>query len=156
MTPGAGMGMIREGTGGAAGTAEYGTTTGRARRVGWFDGVLARYTAKLNGVTSVALTRLDSLPALERIKVCVAYEVDGERVTTRPATRPAMERAKPLDEELQGWGQDVTHVRHLGDLHTEASQYRHSTAQLHGRTEDGIGGGQDRHRERLPSGGVTR
>src|SRR5690606_36505295 len=92
ITSGPEMEMLREGTGGAAGTREYGTTTGRARRVGWFDGVLARYTARLNGVTSVALTRLDSLSALDSIKVCVAYELDDERVSTLPATVRAMER----------------------------------------------------------------
>jgi adenylosuccinate synthase len=64
----------------------------RARRIGWFDGVLARYTARLNGVTSVALTRLDTLSHAERIKICVAYEVDGQRVMALPPTLSAMER----------------------------------------------------------------
>src|SRR5690606_18091415 len=138
------MEMLREGTGGAAGTGEYGTTTGRARRVGWFDGVLARYTARLNGVTSVALTRLDSLSALESIQVCVAYELDGERVTTLPATLPAMERATPIYEELPGWRQDVTHARHLGDLPTEARQYVRRIEQLIGVPVDMISVGPER------------
>ncbi|MPZ98303.1 MAG: adenylosuccinate synthase [Dehalococcoidia bacterium] len=124
------MEMLREGIGGVAGTAEYGTTTGRARRVGWFDGVLARYTARLNGVTSVALTRLDSLSAFERLKICVAYEVDGERVTTLPATLAGASKATPVYEEMPGWQQDVTDVRHLGDLPTEARNYVRRIEQL--------------------------
>ena len=145
ITAGDEMVMLREGTGGAAGTAEYGTTTGRARRVGWFDGVLARYTARLNGVTSVALTRLDSLSALESIKVCVAYELDDQRITTLPPTVNAMERAKPIYEELPGWGQDVTHVRHLGDLPTEARQYVRRIEQVLGVPVDMISVGPERH-----------
>ncbi len=145
ITSGDEMVMLREGTGGAAGTAEYGTTTGRARRVGWFDGVLARYTARLNGVTSVALTRLDSLSALESIKVCVAYELDDQRITTLPPTVNAMNRAKPIYEELPGWGQDVTHVRHLGDLPTEARQYVRRIEQILGVPVDMISVGPERH-----------
>ncbi|MBM3140335.1 MAG: adenylosuccinate synthase [Chloroflexi bacterium] len=114
---------LREGGGGAPDTREYGTTTGRPRRTGWFDGVLARYTARLNGVTSVALTRLDTLSGFERVKVCVAYELDDQRVTTLPATLEAALRVKPIYEELPGWQHDITHVRALGDLPTEARQY---------------------------------
>ncbi|MFA7248701.1 MAG: adenylosuccinate synthase [Dehalococcoidia bacterium] len=138
------MEMLREGVGGAAGTAEYGTTTGRARRVGWFDGVLARYTARLNGVTSVALTRLDSLSAFDRIKVCVAYEVDDRRVTTLPATLNEAMRAKPIYEELPGWNRDVTDVRTLGDLPTEARQYVRRIEQILGAPIDMISVGPER------------
>ena len=138
------MEMLREGVGGAAGTAEYGTTTGRARRVGWFDGVLARYTARLNGVTSVALTRLDSLSAFDSIKVCVAYEVDGQRVTTLPATLNETLRAKPVYEELPGWKRDVTDVRTLGDLPTEARQYVRRIEQILGAPIDMISVGPER------------
>jgi adenylosuccinate synthase len=115
--------LLREGGGGAPGTREYGTTTGRPRRTGWFDGVLARYTARLNGVTSVALTRLDTLSGFERVKICVAYELDDRRVTTLPASLDDANRVKPIYEELPGWHQDITHVRALGDLPTEARQY---------------------------------
>ncbi len=145
ITAGFEMEMLREGTGGAAGTAEYGTTTGRARRVGWFDGVLARYTARINGVTSVALTRLDSLSALESIKVCVAYELDGQRLTTLPPRLVDMERVTPIYEELPGWQQDVTHVRHLGDLPTEARQYVRRIEQIVGAPVDMISVGPERH-----------
>ena len=115
--------ILREGGAGAPGTAEYGTTTGRPRRCGWFDGVLARYTARLNGVTSVALTRLDSLSGFESVKICVAYELDGERVNTLPASLADTERVQPIYEELPGWQSDVTEVRALGDLPTEARQF---------------------------------
>ncbi len=138
------MEMLREGVGGAAGTAEYGTTTGRARRVGWFDGVLARYTARLNGVTSVALTRLDSLSAFDSIKVCVAYEIDDRRVTTLPATLTEAQRAKPIYEELPGWKRDVTNVRTLGDLPTEARQYVRRIEQILGAPIDMISVGPER------------
>ena len=138
------MEMLREGLGGAAGTAEYGTTTGRARRVGWFDGVLARYTARLNGVTSVALTRLDSLSAFDRIKVCVAYEVDGRRISTLPATLNETLRAKPVYEDLPGWNRDVTHARHIGDLPTEARQYVRRIEQILGAPVDMISVGPER------------
>lgn len=135
---------IREGGGGVAGTGEYGTTTGRARRIGWFDGVLARHTARLNGVTSVALTRLDTLSHAERIKVCVAYEVDGRRVTTMPPTLDAMERAQPIFEELPGWQADVSGVRHLGDLPTAARQYVRRIEQILGAPIDMVSVGPER------------
>jgi adenylosuccinate synthase len=145
ITSGGEMEMLREGLGGAANTAEYGVTTGRARRVGWFDGVLARYTARLNGVTSVALTRLDSLSALDSIKVCVAYELDEQRITSLPATIADMVRATPIYEELPGWKTDVTHVRHLGDLPTEARQYVRRIEQILGVQVDMISVGPERH-----------
>ncbi|PKN82733.1 MAG: adenylosuccinate synthase [Chloroflexi bacterium HGW-Chloroflexi-9] len=145
ITSGGDMEMLREGLGGAAGTAEYGTTTGRARRVGWFDSVLAKYTARSNGVTSVALTRLDSLSAFESIKICVAYEVGDQRVTTLPATLTDAARAKPIYEELPGWQQDVTHVRHLADLPPEARQYVRRIQDLMGVPVDMISVGPERH-----------
>ena len=139
------MEMLREGVGGAAGTAEYGTTTGRPRRVGWFDGVLARYTARINGVTSVALTRLDSLSAFDAIPVCVAYELDGNRVSTLPATAAEADRARPIYEELPGWKQDVTDVRAIGDLPAEARAYVRRIEQIIGAPVDMISVGPERH-----------
>ncbi|MEX2228192.1 MAG: adenylosuccinate synthase [Dehalococcoidia bacterium] len=144
ITEGGAMEMLREGLGGAPNTAEYGTTTGRPRRVGWFDGVLASYTARINGVTSVALTRLDSLSAFDRIKICVAYEVGDRRVTTLPATLADAARAKPIYEELPGWQQDVSDVRHLGDLPTDARNYVRRVEQLLGAQVDMISVGPER------------
>jgi len=136
---------LREGGGGVPGTSEYGTTTGRPRRTGWFDGVLARYTSRLNGVTSVALTRLDSLSAFERIKICVAYELDDERVTSLPASLQDANRLRPIYEELPGWQQDVSDVRNLGDLPTEARQYVRRIEQLLDAPVDMISVGPERH-----------
>jgi len=121
---------LREGGGGVPGTAEYGTTTGRARRCGWFDGVLARYTSRLNGVTSVALTRLDSLTGFDSVKICVAYELDEDLITTLPASLDDAQRLVPIYEELPGWSQDVSGVRNLGDLPAEARQYVRRIEQL--------------------------
>ena len=105
------------------GTAEFGTTTGRPRRCGWFDGVLARTTARLNGLSSVALTRLDVLEQFDSIKLCTAYELDGQRLTALPPSLAASLRVTPVYEEMPGWKQDISHVRTFGDLPKEARDY---------------------------------
>ena len=128
----------------AQGTGEYGTTTGRPRRCGWFDGVLARQTARLNGLTSVALTRLDVLSQFDRVKVCVAYELDGERVNALPASLAATTRLQPVYEELPGWKTEVTDVRKLGDLPAEARQYVRRIEQILGVPVDMISVGPER------------
>jgi adenylosuccinate synthase len=94
-------------------------------------------------VTSVALTRLDSLSAFDRIQVCVAYEVDGKRVSTLPATLNEALRAKPVYEELPGWKRDVTGARHLGDLPPEARQYVRRIEQILGAPVDMISVGPE-------------
>jgi len=128
----------------AQGTAEYGTTTGRPRRCGWFDGVLARQTAAANGVTSVALTRLDVLAQFDRVKVCVAYELDGERIDELPASLPRAMEAEPIYEELPGWRRDISHVRSLGDLPAEARQFVRRIEQIIGAPVDMISVGPKR------------
>ncbi|TMB96803.1 MAG: adenylosuccinate synthase [Chloroflexi bacterium] len=102
---------------------EYGSTTGRPRRCGWFDAVAARYSARINGLTSAALTRLDILDPLAAIKVCTAYEVDGKRTDTMPAGSAAMAQAKPLYEELPGWQHDTSACRRFKDLPSQARDY---------------------------------
>lgn len=129
---------------GAQGMGEYGATTGRPRRCGWFDGVLARYTSRLNGITSVALTRLDVLSQFDRIKICVAYEVDGQQVSTLPSTTKQSLIATPVYEELPGWRKDVSKIRKLGDLPTEALQYVRRIEQLVGAQIDMISVGPER------------
>ena len=129
---------------GAQGMGEYGTTTGRPRRCGWFDGVLARYTARLNGITSVALTRLDVLSQFDAIQVCVAYELDGERISTLPAAPAQANAVTPVYEELPGWGDDISGVRSLGDLPTTARQYVRRIEQLIGAPIDMISVGPER------------
>ncbi len=102
---------------------EYGATTGRPRRCGWFDAVAARYSARLNGLTGAALTRLDVLDRLPVIKVCTAYRIDGRTMETMPASAAALARAQPVYEELPGWRQDTSGVRRFDELPPEARAY---------------------------------
>ena len=111
---------------------EYGTTTGRPRRCGWFDGVAARYTIRLNGCQSISLTRLDVLDGFERLKVCVAYEVDGRRTETFPSTRVGLDNAVPVYEEMSGWQGDTSSCRHFDDLPAQAQEYVRRIEQLIG------------------------
>jgi adenylosuccinate synthase len=126
------------------GAGEYGTTTGRPRRTGWFDGVLARYTARQNGVTSVALTRLDVLSQFDRIMVCTAYELNGKRLNTLPASLQAMNNVRPVYEELPGWEGDVEGVRNLADLPSRARDYVRRIEELIGAPIDMISVGPER------------
>ena len=103
--------------------AEVGVTTGRRRRCGWFDGVIANYSARVNGLTDIALTKLDVLSAFDRIKVCVAYECDGKEYTTVPEHQSVFYHAKPVYEELPGWKTDITGCRHFEDLPKAAQDY---------------------------------
>jgi adenylosuccinate synthase len=82
---------------------EFGTTTGRPRRIGWFDAVAGRYSARINGMDSMIITRLDILDAFDSIKVCVAYEIDGKRTDKFPVDTVRLGRAKPVYEEIKGW-----------------------------------------------------
>jgi len=100
---------------------EYGTTTGRARRTGWFDAVLTRYAARINGLTSIAITKLDCFKDIKKIKLCVAYEIDGEQTKNFPLT--GLDKAKPIYEEMDGWCCDIADVRNYEDLPAEAKAY---------------------------------
>ena len=126
------------------GAGEYGTTTGRPRRTGWFDGVLGRYTARQNGVTSVALTRLDVLSQFDRLRVCVAYDLNGTRVTTLPASLYAMNNVQPVYEDLPGWGDEVTEARAMSDLPPNARAYVRRIEELIGVPVDMISVGPER------------
>jgi len=126
------------------GAGEYGTTTGRPRRCGWFDGVLARYTVRLNGLTSVALTRLDVLSQFDRVKICTGYDLRGETVTTLPPSLAEVAAAQPIYEELPGWGVDVSDVRKLGDLPAEARNFIRRIEQILGVPVDMISVGPER------------
>lgn len=103
--------------------AEVGVTTGRRRRCGWFDAVIANYSARVNGLTDLALTKLDVLSSLDRIKVCVAYECDGRRYTTVPEHQSVFYHAVPVYEELPGWKTDITGCRSYSELPREAKDY---------------------------------
>jgi adenylosuccinate synthase len=102
---------------------EYGATTGRARRCGWFDDVVVRYAARVNGLTGLAVTKLDVLDTLDRIAVCTGYEVDGERYTEFPADLELLERAVPVLEWTDGWKTDTSTARSLSDLPSSARAY---------------------------------
>ena len=102
---------------------EYGTTTGRKRRCGWFDGVIARYAAQINGLTDLVITKLDVLSELDTIKVCVAYEYDGHRYSELPSNQTAFHHAKPIYEELPGWREDITACRTFDELPANAQAY---------------------------------
>jgi adenylosuccinate synthase len=103
---------------------EFGVTTGRRRRCGWFDAVIARYSAEVNGLTDLALTKMDVLSAFDTIKVCVAYECDGKRYDYFPMQQSVMFHAEPIYEELPGWkGCDITNCRNFDELPENAQKY---------------------------------
>ena len=102
---------------------EFGATTGRPRRCGWFDGVLARYAARVNGLTELAITKLDVLDGLERIQVATSYHLDGREVTELPTDVETMQRCEPVYEELPGWQESTAAVREYGDLPLNARRY---------------------------------
>jgi adenylosuccinate synthase len=102
---------------------EYGTTTGRPRRVGWLDTVIIRYAARINSLTELALTKLDILSGLAEIPVCVAYEMNGRRVDHFPTDLTILAECQPIYETLPGWSEDVSQARTLADLPANARGY---------------------------------
>jgi adenylosuccinate synthase len=102
---------------------EIGTTTGRPRRCGWYDAVIVKYAAEVNGLTDLCVTKLDVLSSLETIKVCVAYEYEGRRYDTVPGSQTAFHHAVPVYEELPGWNQDITGCRSFEELPAAARDY---------------------------------
>ena len=103
--------------------AEFGATTGRRRRCGWLDLVVVRDSVRLNGLTSLSITKLDVLTGLERVKVCVGYELDGRRIESRPASLKKLARCKPLYEDLPGWKEDISSAKAVKDLPPQARNY---------------------------------
>jgi adenylosuccinate synthase len=102
---------------------EYGTTTGRPRRVGWLDGVLLRYSVRINGISELAVTKLDILSGLETIRLCTAYRRDGKTLTDLPFGPADLSPYEPVYEELPGWSEDVSAVRKWADLPSAARTY---------------------------------
>ncbi len=111
---------------------EYGTTTGRPRRCGWFDAVASRYSARLNGVTEVCLTRLDVLDSFPVVRISVAYELDGRRADGFPSTVEALERTTPVFEELPGWQQPTGDLRRYAELPANARRFVERVEELLG------------------------
>jgi len=112
---------------------EIGTTTGRPRRTGWFDAVASRYSASLNSVTEVALTRLDVLDPFPSIQVCTGYKIDGVMIDTPPASIAAFNSAEPQYEEMPGWQAESTSARRFEDLPKNAQRYVARIAELIGK-----------------------
>lgn len=102
---------------------EFGTTTGRPRRVGWLDTVILRHAARINTFTELALTKLDILSGIEPLPVCVGYKVDGKVLDYFPSDWQALERAEPIYETLSGWEEDITGARTLSELPLNAARY---------------------------------
>jgi adenylosuccinate synthase len=124
--------------------AEYGTTTGRPRRCGWYDAVIARYAARVNGVTDFVLTKLDVLTGLEQVPVCVAYDVDGTRHDEMPVNQSDFHHAVPILEYLPGWWEDITEARTLEDLPANARAYVQRVEELSGARISAVGVGPAR------------
>lgn len=123
---------------------EYGTTTGRPRRCGWYDAPIARYSARINGVTDFVLTKLDVLTGLKEIPVCVAYEVDGKRIDEMPVSQSDFHHAKPIYETFPGWSEDITGARRFEDLPQTAQDYVLMLERISGARISAIGVGPAR------------
>ena len=111
---------------------EYGTTTGRPRRVGWFDSVVMRHSRRVSGITNLSLNSIDVLSGLPIIKICVAYDLDGKRIDHYPASLEQLKRCKPIYEELPGWQEDITGCRSLDELPEAARNYVRRVGELVG------------------------
>jgi len=123
---------------------EYGTTTGRPRRCGWFDAVAVRYAARLSGVDALSLMMMDVLSHLPEINICTAYDLDGQRTTNFPGHAEDLRRVKPIYETWPGWETDVSHLRRLADLPIRARQYLDRVSELVARPIEVVSVGPDR------------
>ena len=123
---------------------EYGVTTGRPRRCGWFDAVIGRYAARVNGVTDFFVTKLDVLSGLEQVPVCVAYDVDGKRHTEMPMTQTEFHHAVPVYEFFDGWWEDLSEAREFGELPRNAREYVRSLEEMIGAPVAAVGTGPRR------------
>ncbi len=124
--------------------AEVGVSTGRDRRCGWYDAVIARYATRVNGLTEFFLTKLDVLSSWERVPVCVAYDVDGVRHDEMPMTQSEFHRAKPVYEFLDGWTEDLSGCRAFGQLPRTAQAYVQALEEMSGAPIWGVGVGPGR------------
>jgi adenylosuccinate synthase len=123
---------------------EFGVTTGRSRRTGWFDSVIARYAARVNGITDFFLTKLDVLSGLTTVPICVGYEVDGRRVDDMPMTQTDVHHAIPVYEEMPGWWEDISECREFSELPATARAYVERLEELSGARVFAIGVGPGR------------
>ncbi|HEV7935599.1 MAG TPA: adenylosuccinate synthase [Actinomadura sp.] len=123
---------------------EYGVTTGRDRRCGWFDAVIARYAARVNGITDFFLTKLDVLSGLDKVPVCVGYDIDGERCDEMPASQTEFHHARPILEYFDGWKEDITGATSFDELPRNAKAYVRALEEMSGAQISAIGVGPGR------------
>src|SRR6476661_3431390 len=123
---------------------EVGVSTGRDRRCGWYDAVIARYATRVNGLTELFMTKLDVLSTWDRVPVCVAYDVDGTRHDEMPMTQTEFHRATPIYEYLDGWADDISECRSFGDLPKNAQRYVRALESMSGTRIWGVGVGPGR------------
>jgi adenylosuccinate synthase len=123
---------------------EYGTTTGRERRCGWFDAVVGQYSVRVNGITDLVVTKLDVLSGLEKVPICVGYDIDGDLVTDMPMTQTAFHHARPIYEELDGWWENISKARTEADLPANARRYIDRIEELCGARVSVVGVGPGR------------
>ena len=123
---------------------EVGVTTGRQRRCGWFDAVIARYAARVNGVTDFFLTKLDVLSGLDRVPICVGYDIDGVRHEEMPMSQTAFHHARPVYEYLDGWAEEIAGAARFDDLPATARAYVRRLEELSGAPVSAIGVGPGR------------
>jgi adenylosuccinate synthase len=125
--------------------SEFGTTTGRPRRTGWYDAPVARYAARINGVTDFVLTKLDILTGLAEIPVCVAYEIDGVRHADMPMTQAEFSKAVPVYQTFPGWDEDISGARTMADLPAACQAYVQALEEMSGARISviGVGPGRD-------------
>ncbi|MEA2036737.1 MAG: adenylosuccinate synthetase [Nanoarchaeota archaeon] len=111
---------------------EYGTTTGRPRRTGWYDAVAGKYSVTINGLSSVVITKLDVLTGLNKIKICTSYEIDGKETKNFPTDLEKLEKAKPIYEEMAGWKEDITKAKSFDELPENTKKYLNRLKELIG------------------------
>jgi adenylosuccinate synthase len=130
---------------------EYGTTTGRARRCGWLDAVILRYSARVNGLTGLCLGLLDVLTGLSTLKIAVAYQLGGEVLTELPVDLGSRDDLVPIYEELPGWDEDISSAQSLNDLPANARAYIRRVEELVGVPVVSVSVGPHRHQTILVS-----
>jgi adenylosuccinate synthase len=131
---------------------EYGTVTKRPRRCGWFDAVAVRYTSRLSGVDVLSVMLLDVLSELPELKICTAYELDGQRTTDFPSHVDDLRRVVPVYETLPGWQEDITHVRRIADLPVNARKYLDRISEILRRPVEVVSVGPDRQQTMFKEG----
>lgn len=130
---------------------EYGTVTGRPRRIGWLDATVARYTSRLSGITHWTVTLLDVLSGIDTLRICTAYELDGRIIQNPPSTIAALKRCKPVYVELPGWKEDISGIRSFGDLPENAKKYLLKIEEITGVPVGLVSVGPDRNQTFLTS-----